>query len=134
MSPTDRLTALIGTWRTLRVIHHAGGGTARFEGVTRWHPDGVTLRCEERGRLMQGGTIFDARRNTLWHATPDAILVSYADGRPFHAIDGPMAHHDCPPDSYVLRYDWANWPRWTVRWHVTGPRKDYRALTRYRRV
>ena len=132
MSPQERLAALSGAWRTARVIRHAGGGTARFAGMSTWAPDGDGLRCVEAGRLSQGGAGFEARRETLWRATDDGIEVRFSDSRPFHVIDGPHAQHDCPPDTYLLDYDWSGWPRWSVGWRVTGPRKDYRALTRYR--
>ncbi|WP_179380541.1 DUF6314 family protein [Jannaschia marina] len=134
MTPPERLAGLLGTWRTLRVIRHADGTRARFEGESRWVPEGAALRCLETGRLTQGRQGFEARRETLWRATPKTLEVAFADGRPFHSIAGPSAHHDCAPDTYVLTYDWGNWPRWSVRWRVTGPRKDYRALTRYRRL
>ncbi|CTQ50249.1 DUF6314 family protein [Jannaschia donghaensis] len=134
MTPADRLSALIGAWRTQRVIRHVIGPTARFDGISRWSPDGAGLRCVETGTLVQDGTTFEARRETVWQASPDGLAVTFADGRPFHVVRGPTAHHDCPPDTYLLHYDWENWPRWTVRWRVTGPRKDYRALTRYRPV
>ncbi|SDZ12611.1 hypothetical protein SAMN05444004_106130 [Jannaschia faecimaris] len=134
MTPPERLAGLLGDWRTMRVIRHRNGPTARFYGISIWTPEGRALRCTEQGTLTQDGTSFEAHRETLWRATPKTLEVAFADGRPFHTIDGPAAHHDCAPDTYVLYYDWRNWPRWTVRWSVTGPRKDYRALTRYLRV
>lgn len=134
MTPTERLAALAGPWRTHRVIRHADGTRLRFDGTSDWRPAGTLLRCCEQGTLRQGDTSFQASRETLWRATPQAIEVMFADGRPFHRIDGPDAHHDCPPDDYRLRYDFGAWPKWSVRWRVTGPRKDYRALTRYARL
>ena len=134
MTPASRLAALAGTWRTRRVLRHADGTWARFEGKSVWSPDGALLRCVEAGRLSQGGQGFSARRETLWRASPGGIEVLFADGRPFHCItDDAWARHDCPPDLYWLRYDFRAWPRWAVRWRVTGPRKAYRALTRYDR-
>lgn len=134
MTPAVRLANLAGSWRTRRAIHHADGARMRFDGVSEWERDGNFLRCVETGTLWQGSTKFEARRETLWRATGTAIEVSFADGRPFHMIDGPEAHHDCPPDDYRLSYDFGAWPKWSVRWRVTGPRKNYRALTRYARV
>lgn len=131
MMPAERLAALAGRWRTLRALRHSDGTRARFEGESVWAADGALLRCTEAGELEQGGQRFPARRETLWRATPQAIEVLFGDGRPFHAIgDAPALHH-CAPDTYALRYDFTLWPRWSVRWHVTGPRKSYRATTRY---
>ncbi|WGH79013.1 DUF6314 family protein [Jannaschia ovalis] len=116
------------------MIRHADGATVRFAGAAEWRPEGAWLRGVETGEIRQGGQVFAARRETLWREGPDGIEVAFGDGRPFHVIgpDG-RAHHDCAPDTYLLRYDLSAWPRWSVRWRVTGPRKDYRALTRYRR-
>ena len=135
LSPTERLAALAGRWRTLRALRHADGTRARFAGESLWEADGrgdgTLLRCHETGMLEQGGARFPARRETLWRATPTGLEVLFADGRPFHDIDGRHAVHHCPPDTYVLRYDFDHWPRWSVRWQVEGPRKSYRATTRY---
>ncbi|MEM7644189.1 MAG: DUF6314 family protein [Pseudomonadota bacterium] len=135
MSPEDRLAALIGPWRTQRVIRHGDGSVVRFEGETIWQPDGTLTRCTETGTLTQGDRSFEAGRETIWIATPDAIDIRFADGRPFHRLDATgRDRHDCPPDLYDLHYDFSVWPGWSVRWRVIGPRKDYRALTRYRRA
>ncbi|CUH39632.1 hypothetical protein JSE7799_02359 [Jannaschia seosinensis] len=131
MKPNERLAALAGRWRIARVIRHADGGTARMRGTAEWLAEGVGLRCVEEGMLEQDGRPFAARRETLWRATAGAIDVRFADGRPFHVIDGGTSRHDCAPDLYELRYDFAAWPHWSVRWRVVGPRKNYRALTRY---
>lgn len=129
-----RASDLLGRWSVARVIRHAGGGTVRFRGTAEWVPEGDRLRCVETGRLEQDGAGYEARRETLWQDAGDGIAVAFADGRPFHVWrQGREARHDCPPDDYRLRYDLSAWPRWSVRWRVTGPRKDYRALTRYRR-
>ncbi|MGB3406237.1 MAG: DUF6314 family protein, partial [Jannaschia sp.] len=88
----------------------------------------------ETGHLSQGGPVFAARRVALWSHDGLATEVRFGDGRLFHGIGPglrPQATHDCPPDDYRLSYDFSAWPRWSVRWHVTGPRKAYRALTRY---
>ncbi|MEL6585732.1 MAG: DUF6314 family protein [Pseudomonadota bacterium] len=126
-----------GRWRTLRVIRQESDPTLRFDGITEWAPEGGTLRCREVGRLMQGTDSFQARRETVWQKGCDAIDVTFADGRPFHRIldgDRCVASHDCAPDTYVLTYNFAAWPLWSVRWQVSGPRKAYRALTWYRRA
>ncbi|TFL17882.1 DUF6314 family protein [Jannaschia formosa] len=129
-----RVADLAGPWSVARVIRHADGVVARFRGTALWHPEGSGMRCIEAGRLTQGGTGFEARRETLWHQDGAAIMVAFGDGRPFHRFwPEREARHDCPPDDYRLRYDVSAWPCWSVRWRVTGPRKDYRALTRYRR-
>jgi hypothetical protein len=82
--------------------------------------------------VLLDGRAFEAARDTLWQDEGEAIAVLFPDGRPFHRIaqgDIVIAHHDCPPDDYRLRYDFRRWPLWSVRWRVRGPRKDYGAVT-----
>tara|TARA_R110000850_G_scaffold8150_4_gene30246 strand:+ start:751 stop:1173 length:423 start_codon:yes stop_codon:yes gene_type:complete len=138
MSPADRLAQLSGKWQVARVIRHADGTTARFSGTADWSPDATGLRCDEIGSLTIGAMApVSGNRTTLWQARDNAIAVAFADARPFHVIGPgprPAATHDCTPDTYCLTYDFTLWPRWSVRWHVIGPRKDYRALTRYSRL
>lgn len=134
MIPSERLAALVGRWRILRAIRQADGARMRFAGESVWRADGGAVRCIETGTLERDGARFAARRETLWSAAAGGIDVRFADGRPFHRIAGAHARHDCPPDTYDLSYDFAAWPRWSVRWRVTGPRKAYCALTRYERL
>lgn len=138
MTPADRLAALSGKWQVTRVIRHTNDTTARFTGTAEWSPDGSGLRCDEIGLLTIGDMApVTGNRTTLWQVQNDRLSISFADGRPFHAIGAgprPGATHDCAPDTYCLTYDFTLWPHWSVRWHVTGPRKDYRALTRYVRL
>ncbi|CTQ32407.1 DUF6314 family protein [Jannaschia rubra] len=138
MTPADRLAGLAGRWRTLRVLRHGDGTRARFLGVSTWAPDGTVLRCTEAGTLEQAGRRYEAHRVTLWRATVQGVEVLFADGRPFHRLPVPgdraVVRHDCAPDVYDIAYDFRARTRWTLRWRVRGPRKDYRALTRYLRI
>jgi hypothetical protein len=129
--PEALLGALTGRWRAARVLRHADGTRARFIGTAEWTAEAGGLRCVEAGTLRQGGAAMQARRETLWRVEAGAVAVAFADGRPFHALGPGWRRHDCAPDLYLVRYDWSAWPRWSVRWRVTGPRKDYRATTRY---
>ncbi|GIT90419.1 hypothetical protein JANAI62_00990 [Jannaschia pagri] len=136
-TPDGRLAALLGTWSVVRVLRPVGGDWIRFQGTAVWTREGSALRSVEVGQMQQGGAGFEARRETLWQVRGDGVEVRFGDGRPFHWI-GPGARatcqHDCPPDDYQLAYDFGQWPRWSMRWRVRGPRKDYTALTRYGRA
>ena len=128
------LADFAGRWRLLRAIRHADGGRARLAGEAVWTRDGAGLRSVETGRLETDGAAFEARRETFWRQQPGGIAIAFMDGRPFHVIGpGPRvtADHACAPDSYALAYDFSAWPCWSVRWRVVGPRKAYRALSRY---
>jgi hypothetical protein len=129
MTPEERLAALEGRWRVLRAIRHADGARARFRGTAEWSPHGPGLRCEERGRLTQGGAAMEARRVTLWAVEEGRLALRFADGRFFCTVEEAWTRHDCAPDTYLVRHGFARWPIWSVRWRVSGPRKDWRALT-----
>ncbi|MFO6463903.1 DUF6314 family protein [Jannaschia sp. KMU-145] len=138
MTPEARLAALEGEWTFRRHIVEAEGGTTRVTGRAVWTRGEDAFDCLETGTMMRpDGSRFEAARRTLWTIAPDGIAVQFADGRPFHRITGgarPKAAHDCPPDDYRLSYDFSRWPDWSVRWRVRGPRKDYGAVTTYRRA
>lgn len=134
-----RLEAFSGRWQVRREIEDARAGTAaRFEGEAVLTPDDAGLVYEESGTLILPGQVpMAATRRYLWQAVGADIALFFEDGRPFHVIAPeaqPEDHHDCPPDSYDVRYDFRSWPVWVARWRVTGPRKDYVSVTEYRRV
>ena len=68
------------------------------------------------------------RRYLLADFAGAAREVRFDDGRPFHALDLSAGtcpvRHDCPPDVYDGAYRVLDADRFTVRWTVTGPRKD----------
>jgi hypothetical protein len=131
------LTDFEGLWRLARRIADARAGTASaFEGIASFRPARDGLDYTEEGRLsLPGGTSLGASRRYLWRQSADRIVVLFEDGRFFHAFgcgeDRPAAAHDCPPDSYRVRYDFTTWPRWSAAWRATGPSKDYVMLSEY---
>ncbi|MGR3502883.1 DUF6314 family protein [Pseudaestuariivita sp.] len=123
-----------GRWHLTRHIDdRAGSQSGRLAGTATFARDGAGLTLTETGtlRLTNGGT-FKATRRSLWRP---GITVLFEDGRPFHSFtaDAPQAHHNCPPDSYDVTYDFDAWPDWEARWTVKGPRKDYTMVSRYTR-
>jgi|GEM_PF-204560 len=124
-----------GDWRvTRRIADRAGGQCLRFSGTARFAWQGAALAYAETGLLhLPGRPPMPAERRYLWRAGAGRIIVDHADGRPFHAFDpaAPEAGHLCPPDTYRVAYRFARWPCWSALWTVTGPRKDYRMLSRF---
>ena len=137
---TRVLADFTGHWRIERSIddRRAGRvGSLLGQAVLSQVPEG--LRYDETGLLQFPGTLpMTARRSYLWAAERDGIAVRFDDGRAFHRIDltglDPQARHDCPPDTYDVRYDFSRWPDWTSVWQVSGPAKDYVMETLYTRV
>lgn len=126
-----------GAWVLEKRILHEDGQKADFRGSAQFIPDGDGLRYEERGLIkIDSARAVSAQRTYLWRESSDAqIDVFFEDGRSFHRIDParPVATHDCPPDTYRVKYTFDIWPEWIATWQVKGPRKAYRMVATYRR-
>ena len=126
-----------GRWALQRKIDDARGPDAVFEGTATLTAQNAGLLYFETGHLRLGDHAFVAERRYSWSSpAPGRIEVRFDDGRAFHAISltqRPVARHDCDPDTYLVQYDFGSWPDWRCSWHVTGPRKDYRMVTDYKR-
>lgn len=125
------LTDFEGAWRFERRISDARLPEATVQGSAEWAAHAHGLMYRETGLLhLPGQPPMQATRSYLWR---DDLRVFFDDGRFFHTVPpmGGEAVHDCPPDTYRVRYEFADWPCFETYWHVTGPRKDYRMRTRY---
>ena len=125
-----------GRWHVARVIEDAKtGGQGHFEGEVLFEPEADGLRYTETGTLrLDGQPGFTSSLVYLWRPDLAGVAVFFDDGRPFHGFDlaaQPEATHWCDPDHYTVRYDFSDWPNWSARWAVTGPRKDYVMMSRY---
>lgn len=127
-----------GRWGIDRqIVDRRANRRLSMRGEVEFVPDGNGLFCEERGMLDpgDGAPALEAVRRYLWRAAGRGrIGVRFEDGRPFHHFDlAPRSEavHRCPPDLYRAVYDFSDWPRWSVTWTVTGPRKDYDSVTCY---
>ncbi|WP_438991204.1 DUF6314 family protein [Lentibacter sp.] len=124
------LSDFTGRWALSRRIVPAQGAEARFEGMAAWTAAGA---YEERGLLrVAGQPPMQAERRYRWAAD---LSVYFEDGRFFHQVppEGGATGHWCDPDQYDVVYDFADWPRWQVRWAVLGPRKNYEMISHYSR-
>ncbi len=127
------LADFLGEWALSRQIVQAGGSEGHFQGRAVWRPEGPgALYCEEGELRLPQGT-FRAERRYRWDVE---LNVFFEDGRYFHAVPaaGGQTGHWCDPDQYDVCYDFQDWPEWTCKWQVSGPRKDYSMLSRYQRV
>lgn len=126
------LIDFMGHWTLTRSIAHADGTEGRFEGTAVWTPDGEGARYHETGHLILPQARFAAERRYTWDAD---LNVFFEDGRFFHAVPrvGGEAAHWCDPDQYDVSYDFSTWPRWSCRWQVLGPRKNYVMTSVYQR-
>lgn len=130
-----RLADFEGVWRLERTIRQADGVTGAFSGQAVFSADGHgALDYVEDGQLTLGAA--PAMRATRRYRWADGLHVFFEDGRPFHQVPakGGRATHLCPPDTYVVDYDFSAWPNWRAKWRVTGPRKDYAMISDYTRA
>lgn len=133
---------LLGDWRFERVVEDRhGGGRSEVRGsgsVTR--ESATRLRWEESGTWSRDGLASPVARTHLVDlvpgaaGTPERWVVLFDDERLFHPwAPGTEVVHLCGEDTYRGSYDLAGLdgrpPRWTTRWHCTGPAKDYLLTT-----
>lgn len=122
---TRILSDFIGTWQLTREIVQNGTGRATFVGQAEWSFDAEALDYVERGVLsLEGQPPMTAERRYRWDAD---LNIYFDDGRFFHQVPskGGAAAHWCDPDQYDVVYDFTDWPAWSCKWQVKGPRKDY---------
>lgn len=133
-----RLDDLIGPWTMARVIEdHRAGLIGHFDGEATWSPDEAGLIQTEVGVLTYGAAApMQATRRYLWRAQGIDLAVFFDDGRPFHLVpeEGCEALHDCPPDTYRVRYSFATKDAFSTVWNVTGPRKNATLTTHFTRA
>jgi hypothetical protein len=135
----DQIGRFFGTFAVARTIQdRLSGEIVRFDGTATLErrSDGVGAKYAELGEMVQpSGVRFHAERSYLWHEDAGRIWVRFADGRDFHDFDpkigGLASAHLCGADLYRGGYELSDWPRWSVTWDVSGPRKDYCSITTY---
>lgn len=134
MTEVRKLDDFAGNWNLTRRIVPKDGPVAQFEGTASWSWKERGLSYLEHGVMTLSGHLpMQAERRYFWK---DDLSVYFDDGRFFHAVPatGGETRHWCDPDTYTGTYDFAAWPDFTLVWHVTGPRKDYRSTTIYTRL
>ena len=158
MRVTDTLDFLRGHWQIERVLaDHRTGTRGHFTGTAAILPvttpdgppassDGPPASTEgrwasyaEQGELRFGSHIGPAQRILGFQGRPDGtVQVRFADGHPFYVLDLRPGHcqaeHPCRSDRYRLTQVVRSTDLIEERWQVSGPDKDYHAITRLRRV
>jgi len=123
------LWALEGRWTLLRDIAHADGSVNHLTGEVHFQRSGARLIQDETGTLVLGDRSLKATRRYIWTEINGRLDVFFDDMRPFHSVPLKVATyqtvHQCDPDHYQVAYDFSQWPNWSARWQVEGPRKDY---------
>lgn len=135
-----RLEDFQGRWAIRREIRdNLSNQQGKFVGIAEFSVMDDGLLYIEQGKLALGDAAeVNAERCYHWRGSEAEIEVLFEDGRPFHRFNlrrtMPDARHLCGADMYNVTYDFGDWPNWSARWDVLGPRKDYRMISRYKRT
>ncbi len=130
---------LQGEWWLLRDIDDRRLGKAgRFEGEALFAPLAEGLLYDEAGRMRFGDHEGPAARRYRYDfPAPQRAAVSFAEGGFFHDLDlttGTWStEHRCGADHYRGEFRVEGPACWSADWRVTGPRKNLRLRTRFRR-
>ena len=136
----DLRAFLLGPWRLARLIDdRRAGQRGGLRGRAVFAAEGAGLRHGETGRLRLGIHTGPARQDYRYlFPRPDLAEARFADGRPFHDLDLSRGHweaeHLCGDDLYRGTFHALGRDLLVVSWAVTGPRKDYAMVSRYRRA
>lgn len=122
-----------GRWDVRRVIvDRMARATYRFEGIATIDVSSFA----ETGTVRWGETSLKGERSYGLRPVDGGLDILFPDGRLFVALgDCPAqsVYHLCGDDHYAGRFFFAVDGAWAEAWRVTGPRKRYASLARYRR-
>ncbi|HEY8963605.1 MAG TPA: DUF6314 family protein [Alphaproteobacteria bacterium] len=125
------LPDLEGMWRIERRIIHQN---ARFEGILNFKRSGDDLIYTEKGLMRLPTATTEAYRSYIYRPSAQEWQVFYDDGRPFLNLkfeQGVARYtHDCTPDIYRATFKIKNKNEWICAFLVSGPRKNYFAVSR----
>lgn len=136
----DLRVFLDGIWRVERAVRGPqSAALSALRGTAEFTPAGGGMRYTEYGRLSFGDSAVLAERRFHYDfPTPDRAAVRFRCGQPFHDLDLTTGRdsvvHLRAGDVYRGRYRVDDPRTWWVCWWITGPRKNFRTLTRYRRI
>ncbi|MCW2841019.1 MAG: hypothetical protein JWR55_2502 [Aeromicrobium sp.] len=125
-------TGLLGTWSMDRTIDdRLGTEISSVDGTSELVlEDDGRVRWSERGTLHRGDLDIPVSRVLFVEHRAGGWWVTFDDGRDFHPwAPGDEVVHPCAADTYVGRIEAKDADRWTVRWDVMGPAKDYTMTT-----
>jgi len=120
--------SLIGEWKFDRVVrdHLAGEVLAVAGRITFEVQDDGDIRWSESGTMTRAGVQIPVTRVLFLRQDTEGWRVTFDDGRDFHPWQpGAAVEHVCSPDLYRGTIERLSDDRWSVRWEVRGPRKDY---------
>lgn len=139
---------LEGEWLVCRQFK--GSYLGSFKGKVRLLPDepsgSSTYNYSEEGELVDGeGHLFNAKQNYLYRFKDGKVQVLKQEGSEWivmhelnfmqegDAVVAATHLHLCGQDNYAVEYRVDLSGNWEVAYTVTGPKKDYRIHSVYKR-
>ena len=135
----DLKTYFTGSWALQRDIDdRRQGQSGHLVGQADFTPEKWGLLYRESGQMTLGASVTEAFRQYRYSfPRPGHVEIGFEDGRLLLALDltdeTATATHLCGADSYAAQVALLDETTWRATWHVTGPRKDYTLVSRYRR-
>lgn len=137
----DTYDFLLGSWSVTRELFIlASQDHGCFSGVALVATYGEPSRAlyRERGTISRGSYSGPAQRELHYQRlTSGGVTASFADGRPFIEFDLRSGRatqgYGCGNDLYTISIEVRSPSEWQETWDVTGPSKQYSALTIYTR-
>jgi hypothetical protein len=132
LEPAD----LVAVWSLDRQLLDArNGASGSVVGTLEIAPDGPEFTWFERGSFKWGGVARPATRSLRLVRIDGAWWCTFADGGLFHPWrPGSAVEHPCRADLYRGRIDIEPPDEMRMSWAVTGPDKDHRYDTVFRRL
>lgn len=148
MEYPDTLSYLIGRWSVVRSItDHRNAIAGRFVGDAAFIEAAAvperSIRAlahyDEKGELSFGGHRGTARRHLEYRAYADgSVATFFSDGRKFVDLDlrsgAWRTTHLCGSDHYEITIVVKSSEMFEEHWRVSGPSKDYEAVTDLTRI
>ncbi len=139
------LTYLAGTWHVDRQINVKGRADGKFQGLAHIRPTDMrgTFSYHEEGRFVDEDVKIEGTRDYLFKVKGDTLAIFFADthrmGEHYVTLDfsdGVTAQDTylCDDDIYGHIFEIISGEHFVTETTVSGPDKDYRLITHYRRI
>ncbi len=139
------LTFLPGTWHIDRQINVKGRAESKFQGLAHIRPTDIrgTFSYHEEGRFVGEDVKLEGYRDYIYKVKNDTLTILFADahrmGEHYVTLDfsnGATAQDTylCGDDIYGHIFEIISGEHFMTETTVSGPEKDYRLITNYRRL
>lgn len=145
MQASQFLTLLPGTWHLERQIDVNGRPQSRFKGLAHIRPSDVRgrLSYSEEGRFIGEQISVTDASDYIYKIKGQQLEILFADAKRPGELFITLEFHDeliaqdtyiAGEDIYALHYEIINGDHYNIDVTISGPEKDLRLFTQYRRL